>query len=153
MSLLLSGYPCNASREATAKSGVEDMKAILISAVATVAAGVAAADPASECGFDYSSQVEIADCVAAIEARVDASMATMLSFAIDSAKELDDVTGRAVALPSLEAAQASWIAYRDAQCEYVGATFGGGSGTGIAIRSCRIELGRAREAELEALLP
>ena len=129
------------------------MKALLISALATLAAGMAWADPSTECAVDHGSQVEIADCVAAIEARVDASMAIMLGFAVDAAKELDGMTGRAVAGPALEAAQAAWIAYRDAHCEHVGATYGGGSGTGIAIRSCRIELGRAREAELRSLLP
>ena len=61
-----------------------------------------------------------------------------------SAKELDDVTGRTVALPALEKAQAAWSAYRDTHCDYVGATFGGGSGTGIGINSCKIELARSR---------
>ncbi len=67
-----------------------------------------------------------------------------LSFAMNAAKELDETTGRAVAEPALEAAQAAWDAYRNDHCDYVGATFGGGSGTGIAINSCRIELGRDR---------
>lgn len=129
------------------------MKALLISALLSLAAGTALADPSTECGVDHDSQVEIADCVAAIEARVDASLAITLGFAVNSAKDLDGVTGRVVAAPALEAAQAAWIAYRDAHCEHVGATFGGGSGTGIAIRSCHIELGRAREAELKSLLP
>jgi uncharacterized protein YecT (DUF1311 family) len=115
-----------------------------------LAPGLAAADPSLECNEGASSQVEIADCMAATEARVDAAVATALSFASASATDLDEVTGREVALPALEAAQAAWAAYRDAQCEFVGATFGGGSGTGIAIRGCRIELGRARVTELLA---
>ncbi len=67
-----------------------------------------------------------------------------LGFVTASAQELDTVTGRKVAVPALEAGQAAWVAYRDLHCEFVGATFGGGSGTGAAIRGCRIELGRAR---------
>lgn len=129
------------------------MKTLIIPALATLAAGAAFADPATECGVDFGSQVEIGDCVAATEKRVEASLATMLGFATEAAKELDGVTGRAVSVPALESSQAAWSAYRDAQCEYVGSTYGGGSGTGIAISSCRIELGRAREAELRALLP
>jgi uncharacterized protein YecT (DUF1311 family) len=129
------------------------MKTLLIPALAVLVAGAALADPASECGVDLGSQVEIGDCVAATEKRVEANLATMLGFATDAAKELDGLTGRAVSLPALEASQAAWSAYRDAQCDYVGATFGGGSGTGIAISSCRIELGRARVAELAAFLP
>lgn len=104
------------------------------------------ADPASECGG--ASQVEIGACVSDTLQRVDATVALYLGFAKTSAQELDNVTGRAVAVPALEAAQVAWSAYRDQHCDYVGATFGGGSGTGIGIESCRIELGRDRAEEL-----
>ncbi len=107
---------------------------------------IASADPATECGG--SSQVEIGACVADTLKRVDATVEVYLGFAMTSAKELDDNTGRTVAIPALEAAQAAWSAYRDAHCEYVGATFGGGSGTGIGIDSCKIELGRDRAEQL-----
>lgn len=104
------------------------------------------ADPATECGG--SSQVEIGACVAETLERVDRTIDINLGFAMQSAGALDEVTGRGLAVPALEASQAAWSAYRDAQCDYVGATFGGGSGTGIGITSCRIELGRDRAAEL-----
>lgn len=108
----------------------------------------ALADPSFECSVNLSSQVEITECVAETEVTVDKTVDIALGFAMGSAKELDDVTGRQVAAPALEASQAAWSVYRDAHCEYVGSTFGGGSGTGIAIRSCRVELGRARVSEL-----
>ncbi len=108
----------------------------------------ALSDPSFECSVDLSSQVEIAECVAETEAAVDKTIDIALGFAMGSVKELDDVTGRQVAAPALEASQTAWSVYRDAHCEYVGSTFGGGSGTGIAIRSCRVELGRARVSEL-----
>lgn len=111
-----------------------------------------AADPSFECSIGNSSQVEIGNCVIATAATVDAALDIALGFARASAKELDGVTGREVAGPALEAAQAAWLAYRDAQCEFVGATFGGGSGTGIAIQSCRVELGRSRVTELMNLV-
>jgi uncharacterized protein YecT (DUF1311 family) len=111
-----------------------------------LAAGPTSADPTLEC--DRSSQVEIGDCLAEVEATVDRTIETALGFAMDSAKELDDVTGREIMVPALTAAQAAWSAYRDAECEAVGASFGGGSGTGIAIRACRIDLGRERVARL-----
>lgn len=114
--------------------------------IATCAPGAGFADPATECGG--SSQVEIGACVAETLQRVDATVDIYLGFAMRSAEELDSVTGRAVTVPALEAAQAAWSAYRDAHCDYVGATFGGGSGTGIGIDSCRIELGRDRADEL-----
>lgn len=103
-------------------------------------------DPATECGG--SSQVEIGSCVADTLQRVDATIDIYLGFAMSSAEELDEVTGRTVAVPALKAAQAAWSAYRDEHCGFVGWTFGSGSGTGIGINSCRIELGRIRAAEL-----
>ncbi len=121
---------------------------VLISALslALIGAATAFADPATECGG--SSQVEIGACVAETLERVDATIDIYLGFAKTSAKELDTVTARTITVPALEAAQAAWSAYRDAQCDYVGTTFGGGSGTGIAINACKIDLGRARAAEL-----
>ena len=110
------------------------------------------ADPAMECGIDNGSQVEIGDCVASMEIRVDAALDLAFEFAAGSAKELDEVTGRDQAFPALEAAQSAWRAYREAQCNSVGAGFGGGSGTGIAISACRVELGRARIVELMRLV-
>jgi len=107
----------------------------------------ALADPTLECA-DAPSQVEIGACVSAMEDRVNAAIESSYGFALDAARELDDVTGRVVAQPALEAAQTAWAAYRDAQCEVVGASFGGGSGTGIAITACRVDLGRARVDEL-----
>lgn len=104
------------------------------------------ADPATECGG--SSQVEIGTCVAETLQRVDATVNIYLGFAMTSAEELDGITGQAVAVPALEAAQAAWLEYRDAHCDYVGATFGGGSGTSIGIDSCKIELGRDRAKDL-----
>jgi uncharacterized protein YecT (DUF1311 family) len=104
------------------------------------------ADPATECGG--GSQIEIGSCVADTLQRVDATVDIYLGFAVRSAAELDEVTGRTTAVPALEAAQAAWSTYRDEHCGYVGATFGGGSGTGIGINSCRVELGRSRAADL-----
>ena len=104
------------------------------------------ADPATECGG--SSQVEIGACVSDTLLRVDTSVDIYLGLAMRAAIELDLATGRTRAVPALESAQAAWSAYRDAQCEYVGSTFGGGSGTGIAVNSCRILLGRDRKEEL-----
>ncbi|WP_111428398.1 lysozyme inhibitor LprI family protein [Rhodobacteraceae bacterium DSL-40] len=113
----------------------------------------ASADAALECSRGLGSQVEIADCVAAAEATVDETVNAALGFAKEAAQELDGVTGRPVSVPALEASQVAWAAYRDAQCDYIGATYGGGSGSGIAIRSCRVALGRARVAELMASIP
>lgn len=119
-------------------------RTMLAAALGLAPAVAALADPTLECGLDLSSQVEIADCMAATEARVDRTVAEALGFAMTAAQELDETTGRPMAAPALEAGQAAWSGYRDAHCGFVGQTFGGGSGTGVAVRSCRIELGRER---------
>lgn len=107
-----------------------------------------AADPTMECN-DAGSQVEIGSCVSGMAARVDGAVEAAFSIAQSAAADLDQVTGREVMGPALEASQTAWMAYRDAQCDAIGASFGGGSGTGIAITACRLELGRAR---VDALL-
>ena len=108
----------------------------------------AQADPIMECANQSGNQVEIGACLADIEKNVDAALEVALGFAMESAKELDTVTERKVVVAALEAGQAAWSAYRDRHCEYAGSTFGGGSGTGIAIRGCRIERARARTGAL-----
>lgn len=108
----------------------------------------ASADAALECGVGGGNQVEIGECLAQVEANADTALKAVLDLSVEAAERLDEVTGRPAAVPALNAGQAAWSAYRDAHCEFVGATFGGGSGTGIAIRSCRIEAARERAAEL-----
>lgn len=129
------------------KSAPRRLAAIAVAAAALQP--VARADPSLECSIGLGSQVEIANCVAEAEAIVDKAVEVALGFARSAAEELDTVTGRVVAVPALQRSQSAWSAYRDQHCEFVGATFGGGSGTGVAIRSCRVELGRAR---VEALM-
>lgn len=117
-----------------------------VAIVLTLLPSLSSASPDMECSA--SSQVEIGNCLAEMEQTVNSVVDSTLGFAMVAAQELDETTGRTVAVPALKAGQAAWSAYRDAHCEFVGATYGGGSGTGIAIRSCRIELGRARARDL-----
>lgn len=112
------------------------------------APGLLAADPSLECSITSDTQVAIGDCLTATEASIDGAVKLAFGFAHESAAELDDVTGRDNSVKALSIGQNAWTAYRDAHCDFVGTTFGGGSGTGIAIQSCRIELGRLRTSEL-----
>ncbi len=107
-----------------------------------------AADPSLECSINNDNQIKIGDCLSATEAEVDGAVKLALGFAHDSAVELDNITEADRSVKALEKAQTHWTAYRDSHCKFVGTTFGGGSGTGIAIQSCRIELGRLRVTEL-----
>lgn len=108
------------------------------------------ADPSLECSVASSSQVETSNCLANVAEAADVALQVMLDSAMQSAAELDGITERDVAVPALTTAQDAWAAYREAQCDYAGALFGGGSGTGIEIQSCRIEMTRTRIKELEA---
>ncbi|MEO4042967.1 lysozyme inhibitor LprI family protein [Hoeflea sp. CAU 1731] len=120
------------------------LRCLMTASLTVLLPASAIADPSFECSMGSGSQVETAECVAKTEAMVDETVKLSLQFAMNAAKELDETTGRAAAVPALEKAQDAWSTFRDVHCDYVGSTFGGGSGTGIAIRSCRIELGRDR---------
>ena len=104
--------------------------------IAMALAGAARAEPTLEC--PGSSQIEIGACVTEALRAVDQAVDSVLGFARAAAQDMDDTTGRAETLPALEAAQAAWSAWRDAQCTYVGATYAGGSGSGIAVTACRV---------------
>lgn len=112
----------------------------------------AQADPSLECSVSNNSQVEIAACLGAIEIDVNAALDIAFAAAMTAALDLDNASGRSVAVPALELAQKDWIAFRQSHCDHIGALFGGGSGTGIAIRSCRIEMTRQRTDALFATL-
>lgn len=117
---------------------------ILIAVIAALVPAIAYGDPQAECSVTASSQTEIGDCLQAAETVADETVASSLDFAMQAAQELDEVTERQSSVPALTASQAGWLVYRDQHCDFVGTTYGGGSGTGIAIRSCRIALARAR---------
>ena len=52
-------------------------------------------------------------------------------------KEMADLESSAPKqAPALLDMQRKWIAYRDARCDYIGAQWGGGSGTGPAVQGC-----------------
>lgn len=121
---------------------------LLLSGAMFAIAGSASADPSFECSIKTSSQIETSKCVSQVEATVEKVLAATLGFAQASAKELDDVTGRNLSGKALTTSQTAWAAYRDAHCAFVGTTFGGGSGTSIAISSCRIDLARDRISQL-----
>lgn len=127
---------------------MKDKRFPLIALVALFIPGSAFADPQSECSVDASTQINIGVCLSAAETVADATVTSALDFAMQAAQELDEVTQRKSSVPALKAGQDGWLAYRDQHCVFVGTTYGGGSGTGIAIQSCRVALARARADEL-----
>lgn len=123
-------------------------RAIFVGVALCVSPIAAHADPYIECSQVASNQVEIGACLGDVTTGVDASVDFALGVAMDEATDLDQAMGNKMSASALDASQIAWEAYRDAQCDYVGATYGSGSGAGIAIQSCRITLGRARAEQL-----
>ena len=117
--------------------------------IATVSSE-AMADPILECPGE--SQVEVRACLAETHARADAALASAVGFARDSAASMDELMGGTAGVEAFQAGQTAWEAYRDAHCDYIGSTYGGGSGTGPAITACRITHARERVAELMAAI-
>ena len=111
-----------------------------------------AANPSLECSVSSESQIETGQCLQETAQAAEAALAVILDASREAAAELDGITERDVALPALDASQSAWEIYRDAQCTYAGSLFGGGSGTGIEIQSCQIQVTRNRINELQAKL-
>lgn len=139
MTKLASSSPPRFSETAMRRLTLPTVTVVAVTLMPLLPAG---ADPVFECYG--SNQIEISNCLAETETRANAAVQSAYEFARSAAEELDSITERTVAVPALEASQAAWEAYRDSQCEYVGTTFGGGSGTGIAILGCRITAARDR---------
>lgn len=121
---------------------------IVTSFILFTAPSLTAASPSFECGTVNSSQVEIGACVSQQLDIVNQTLDAALKIATESAAELDQITERESSAPALTSAQSAWEEYRAAHCNFVGTTYGGGSGAGIAMTSCQIDLGRGRIQEL-----
>ena len=125
-----------------------DLRGFAVGAVVLMASPVLA-DPSLECSVTTSSQVETAECLIAEEERVGQALEAAIRVRQRAAEQIDNVTERELAIPALAVSQEAWLAYRDAECNFKGTLFAGGSGGGIAIRSCRVQMTRDR---IDALL-
>jgi len=110
------------------------------------------ADSHNSCDSGNKAQAELDRCLIDVEKDVDAAQKAAFDKIVAAAKKLDDVTApRRDVVPALTLGQDAWTQYRDKHCEFIGTTWGGGSGTGIAITRCRIDLTRARIKELSQI--
>jgi uncharacterized protein YecT (DUF1311 family) len=120
-------------------------------AATLLTAAPALADPVGECQASTADQVETGQCLADTLGAARSVLANALGRAQERADSLDEVTGRAVARPALDASQAEWIHFVDTNCAVRGALAGGASGSGQFIAGCAIEMTRARTQELSSL--
>ena len=127
------------------------LAAAALAAALLVPAAPAWADPVGECQALTADQVQTGQCMQADLGAADRVMGTALDALLQTADELDRVTGRVAARPAVEASQVQWQAYRETTCAVPFALAAGASGAGQFQLGCLITLARARTAELRAL--
>ena len=108
-------------------------------------------DPQEDlCLQSATSNVEIANCAAESRTRAEVSIQGSIailkaSFQKDSAADSAEETKR------LDASQAAWEKFRDAECVLEGVEMLGGSGENVTEAQCEADLSRARAAQLQQL--
>jgi uncharacterized protein YecT (DUF1311 family) len=114
---------------------------------------LAAAPARAERCVDASSNVEIGACLAEVGLDVERELLLTLAAAQRNiaGRDFMEPTTLARFAAAFDRAQATWLAWREADCgEVTGFEWWGGSGAGIAARSCRIEATVARVRDLTA---
>lgn len=95
-----------------------------------------------------SNQIALKECLAKLAPQAEQDRKNAETAACAMMKNLDRVTGRPEALPAFNQASKAYRSYQHAHCAWIGKSFAGGSGAGVAEQSCRIDLDRARADEL-----
>ena len=103
------------------------------------------ADPYTTCMQGATTTVAMLDCNSAEYERQDARLNTLYKQVRDA---LPDDEARA----KLKKAELAWIAFRDANCEFVGDENRGGTLESVTYGGCRIDETRARADEFQAWL-
>ncbi|MCX7205430.1 MAG: DUF1311 domain-containing protein [Proteobacteria bacterium] len=119
----------------------------LVCALFTLSAQ-AQTSPAAQVECEAANQVLIKTCLAKLAPQAEQDRLNAEAAARAMMKNLDRATGRPEALPAFEQGTKTFRAYRQAHCAWIGKSFAGGSGAGIAELSCRIDLDRNRAEEL-----
>lgn len=91
-----------------------------------------------DCEDSTTNQVEMRACLKEASNYVERTLEVASAAAAVEMRELDTVTAAHIgAEQAFAKSRETYRAYRDAACDAVGASYAGGSGTGIAILSCR----------------
>lgn len=94
-----------------------------------------------DCEDSATSQVEMRACLQKVSKYVERTLDVASAAAAVEMRELDTVTSANIgAEQAFAVSRQAYGAYRDAACAAVGASYAGGSGTGIAILSCRQQM-------------
>jgi uncharacterized protein YecT (DUF1311 family) len=90
----------------------------------------------------------VTQCLQQEESATEASLRQAETTAARKARELELVTGNTEPRSAFDKAIVAFRAYRDAQCNFVRAMYGSGSGAGQALIACRVDMTRRRIREL-----
>ncbi len=110
------------------------------------------ADPLDACWAQAESRLDVGPCLADQRRQSEAALAEIADRVMTAATELDRVTGRSLAVPAFEQAEAAFAAYRDAQCGAVRAMAASGTGAGDFELACIVRLNRIRIDELSGMV-
>ncbi len=109
-----------------------------------------AADALSECYKKADTGIEVQACLKQELESLQKTYDDILDRVMDSARELDRVQKRKTAVKALTEANKAFEKFLDAECGWIGASYGSGSGSGSAELACRINLMRQRAGAMDA---
>ena len=93
-------------------------------------------------------RLAVGRCLDAMLSDASKDMAAALASQRKAAVDLARVTGREKAMSALNVAQKQFLAYRNAQCQYILDAMDTGTGAGDAYRACMVRLTQQRFEEL-----
>lgn len=97
--------------------------------------------PSIACEDSATSQVEMRACLREMLNYVERTLEVASAAAAVEMRELDTVTSADIgAEKAFEKSRTAYAAYRDSACAAVAASYAGGSGAGIAMLSCRLQM-------------
>lgn len=104
-----------------------------------------------ECWEKSESRVDVGACLQGLKANSDAGLEASFQSALKSLTELDEATGRPLAVRALERAQLAFELFRNLECNVQELQAGSGSGSGDFYLGCWIDQTRSRIEALNKL--
>lgn len=104
----------------------------------------------AECYAESANRVEVGECLNRRFAEADAELSTAVGVVREQMARVDAVTGRQLGTRAFEHSQQTFIDFRAANCAWLAAQMGAGTGAGDVQRACEIRMTRARIEELRS---
>lgn len=123
---------------------------MLILATAAVSTSAVAADALSECYRTADNRLEVQACLKKELAETEKFYDDIVDRVLANARDLDRIQKRKGAAKAFEESNKAFARYLDAECKWVEASYGAGTGSGDSILACRINLMKMRAGSLDA---